>query len=507
MREKFRQNIVKIVALLFVLLSFTSCEDTGCVSADDFGATSTIINSNPPAVFGNYPNQSTEWIDTGLRSSGGSMRIAITGEWAPWEMVGASQSSLRSLQSCLGSKNLDLNDRSSNNFGLCAKRVPVATTAASAGSPATAVLKVGAGRVNDLNPQNCICYRGEVSAGVPTPAGDVTSPTNPSDPDNATCEPGPLPNGASAEGQCVFHYTLADKLKRFDVATGEPFPRSPDRQGSICKFEKGMGLYMGLFGPAGNRQPLRLYHLFAQEEECPIERTDGRCEQDSGEVDASGDAVMSDRTKYIYSTNGIPIYDDRDGNNCTNADPGNDEPHGMREVIKLKIQDSYYRDNFGSYRVEFLSGVYRDDDVLIMEHIVNLVEEVLLGRLDSLTGQRDGGLLRFLYESIIGNPQFVLVVQLMLVLYIAFYGVSVTMGLADVSRKELFMKIFQIGIIFTFVGSMLALTPILNFSDAVFGLLAIPNIIANILLTPKMKKALKEYEDDLASGKVKKIAS
>jgi AGCS family alanine or glycine:cation symporter len=45
-----------------------------------------------------------------------------------------------------------------------------------------------------------------------------------------------------------------------------------------------------------------------------------------------------------------------------------------------------------------------------------------------------------------------------------------------------------------FVGAISKLTPVLNFSDAVFGLLAIPNLICNVALSGKLKKALKEYE-------------
>ena len=54
---------------------------------------------------------------------------------------------------------------------------------------------------------------------------------------------------------------------------------------------------------------------------------------------------------------------------------------------------------------------------------------------------------------------------------------------------------------FVFVGAVSKLTPVLNFSDAVFGLLAIPNLICNVLLSSELKKSLKEYESDLKAGK------
>ncbi len=58
---------------------------------------------------------------------------------------------------------------------------------------------------------------------------------------------------------------------------------------------------------------------------------------------------------------------------------------------------------------------------------------------------------------------------------------------------------------FILIGAILKLETVLNFSDAVFGLLAIPNLLANVLLIPRLKTELKEYETDLASGKIKQF--
>jgi len=53
-----------------------------------------------------------------------------------------------------------------------------------------------------------------------------------------------------------------------------------------------------------------------------------------------------------------------------------------------------------------------------------------------------------------------------------------------------------------FLGAILKLGTILNFSDAVLGLMAIPNLLANIILSPKLKKDLKKYEADLNAGRL-----
>ncbi len=52
-------------------------------------------------------------------------------------------------------------------------------------------------------------------------------------------------------------------------------------------------------------------------------------------------------------------------------------------------------------------------------------------------------------------------------------------------------------ICFIMVGAIYEFTPVLNLSDALFGLLAIPNLIANFILTGSLKRELKGYEASL----------
>lgn len=58
-------------------------------------------------------------------------------------------------------------------------------------------------------------------------------------------------------------------------------------------------------------------------------------------------------------------------------------------------------------------------------------------------------------------------------------------------------------IAFIFIGAIAQLTLVLNISDAVYGLLAIPNLIACYMLLPKVKETLNEYETKLKSGLIK----
>jgi AGCS family alanine or glycine:cation symporter len=56
---------------------------------------------------------------------------------------------------------------------------------------------------------------------------------------------------------------------------------------------------------------------------------------------------------------------------------------------------------------------------------------------------------------------------------------------------------------FIFIGAIAQLSIVLNISDAVYGLLALPNMFACYMLLPKVKAALNEYTSKLKSGEIK----
>ncbi len=58
-------------------------------------------------------------------------------------------------------------------------------------------------------------------------------------------------------------------------------------------------------------------------------------------------------------------------------------------------------------------------------------------------------------------------------------------------------------IVFIFIGAIAQLNIVLNLSDAVYGLLALPNIMACYILLPKVKAALNDYKAKLKSGEIK----
>ncbi len=58
-------------------------------------------------------------------------------------------------------------------------------------------------------------------------------------------------------------------------------------------------------------------------------------------------------------------------------------------------------------------------------------------------------------------------------------------------------------IAFIFIGAIAQLSIVLNISDAVYGLLALPNMFACYMLLPKVKAALTDYTTKLKSGEIK----
>lgn len=61
-------------------------------------------------------------------------------------------------------------------------------------------------------------------------------------------------------------------------------------------------------------------------------------------------------------------------------------------------------------------------------------------------------------------------------------------------------------IVFIFIGAIAQLNIVLNVSDAVYGLLALPNMMACYILLPKVKALLNDYTTKLKSGEIKRYS-
>lgn len=397
------KKIAHIFALVFLVLSLASCKEE-CIAPDEFDTFSTIIESNPvkDGIYGFYDpvsgGQRAEWHATGLRSNGTPLLLQIDGGWIALEGDSTSLTNFETLPRC--------------NF--CAKRY-------------------------DGSAPNCICYKNQ----EPTPEKgingvalnvDCSDPINQEDPEKCTC----TTQHGLATDYGAYHFPLNIKDKNESV-------KVPDKQ-TNCKYDRGMGAYIALWGSSGAITPLRAYHLFSEEEVCNVVRdSQGRC------LDSAG----KDVTKYVFrSANQAPfLKDDGIGNHTIDFDGSDDTYHKPNEKIKTIMYDSYYSDNYGFYNLRFLSGVGDENDPGILEFLVGLVEDVLLGKIDDETGERKGGILEFMYKAIIKDSGFALTVQVALSLYIALFGLAHLFGVVEISsKKEIMSRVLKIALIIFFIS-------------------------------------------------------
>lgn len=417
------KKLAKIFSLIFLAVSISSC-DSGCVEADQFDGNSIEIKANPgsDAITGTYDGgvangdviggQKIDWTDTKLRSNGEQFLIQITGSWTPWFGTITNDKELEELKTC----------------NLCAKKNGVA---------------------------NCLCYRGQssmvenLSDGRPNPNANSIDCTSSDQDDPAKCSC--TTNYGLTTDYTVFHIPL-DYEDKYGVV------ENADDQ-EQCKYVGGMGLYLGLFGRSGNSNPVRVYHLFSEAPICDIDLdANNECRDENGK----------DVTKYIFQSkhNTIFVKDDNNGNNTDDDgyDAGNATLHSPNEYVKMIIYDSFYLDNTGSYYVTFFKGVGKKDDTGLLEYLVSLVENTVLGKIDystcsqaldqeKKTGcKRDGGIIKFMYKSIVTDSGFARIVQILLTLYIAFYGLATLMGVAAINKKELMTRTLKIALIIFFTS-------------------------------------------------------
>ena len=82
----------------------------------------------------------------------------------------------------------------------------------------------------------------------------------------------------------------------------------------------------------------------------------------------------------------------------------------------------------------------------------------------------------------------------------SYYGEQGTVYLFGEKAITPYRVIF---VVFIFIGTLANLPIVLNISDGVYGLLAIPNMIACFMLMPKVKQVLTDYRTKLKSGEMK----
>ncbi len=385
------------------MLFAVSCDGNGCIEADEFDTKYVKVESNPvkDGVFGSYDDvdggQVAEWHNTGLRTANEDFIIMVSGGWVPWKADTMTFEKFETLEGC--------------NF--CSKRS------------------------NDAS-QNCICHKNQIpipeigASGRPVET-DCDLDENQNNPNLCTCT---TKNG-KADDYGIFHFPLNYYQK-------DHTRKNPDDQSDACAFRGGMGLYLGVFGKSSNEPPKRVYHLFSEQEVCPIARdAKGKCIDEHGQ----------NRLKYVFKSRDQKnfVKDDQAGNDGLDVDAQDDIYHGGNEYVKLIIFDRYYSDNFGHYNVEFLKGTFDDNDIGLLEFLVRIVEDQLLGEFNEI-GEREGGILEFLFNAIAKDSNFLLIFQITLSIYITFFGASVLLGFVELNKKEVYSRIVKVAAVIFFVN-------------------------------------------------------
>ena len=407
-------SLKKLLILILFAFHLVACDNT-CVESDEFSVIPINLESNMKkmkvGVFGNYNHDSggqySEWYDTGLRTNGEKLTIYITGGWI---YTSGSPTSTQ--------EDVD-------KFPLC-----------------TYCSK----DITDTNPrQNCICHNSLSQTPQPEllETGEnatCSSQADYIDPDKCTC----FNRGNNYVSRYGVYHQIRNSLKKA--------PYNENRQAlmgqkqSICRLNRGMGAYISLWGTNGAQTPTRAYHLFTEEEYCPVPRgSNGECMKNGNDV-----------TRHVYRSPNDLIFIKDDGlqndlPTTSTSTPGF-QYHGPNEVVKVMMYDGYYDDNAGKYNLYFSGGFGGDSTSFILEFITGLFEDVLLGKVNT-EGVRSGGVIEFMYNSTVNYPVFQIALKLSLTLYIMFFGASYLMGVVDITRKEISMIILKLALVIMFTSA------------------------------------------------------
>jgi len=392
---------------LIILSSLSSCEE-GCFTSDQFDSYSETVNANPSndgikeiSILKDFAN----WHETDLRSNGDEFLIRITGSWTPWGGSSMSTSTLETLPIC----------------SMCARK-------------------------NDGTSPNCICLEGDRPLAYPGKICDPGNYSHENDPTACTCTTDPS-EGYNVDPELNLAYSEAVHYSALNYYEKDGTVKLADHQ-SRCKFTQGAGLYIGLFGPTGTLIPDRVYHLYSPTKVCNVIPNDeGECLDSSGE----------DKTSYQFSSKNARIFirDDNAGNLGTDTYTEDDTYHTSNEVVKFKIYDEEYTNNFGQYNLQILRGIGDSSDrsqVGLLEYMVRLIEDAVLGEING-NDERVGGIIEFMYKAIVQDSGFMGFLKMCLILYVAIYGMAILSGVAEISKKEIMSRILKIGLVLLFTSS------------------------------------------------------
>jgi hypothetical protein len=368
-------------------------------------------------VIGDYDHlsggQRAEWYDTGLRTNGDKMVVYITGGWLFTSgSSSTSQEKVDEIPIC--------------NY--CSKDI------------------------SDVNNrQNCICHTYDLQSvhqenQVPQPEKNsqnqpqtCASSADYLDPDKCTC----YDRGNGYVSRYGVYHQILNAIEKAPYNENRQYKIGMKQ--STCRLNKGMGAYISLWGVNGAQTPTRAYHMFTQQATCPVVPINNECKING-----------KDATRFVFRSPDNLIFIKNDGLNNNLPTVSTSTPgfsyHGPNEVIKIMMYDGYYDDNAGKYNLYFTTGAGSESESFILEFIVSAVEDAVLGRRGQ-DGLRSGGIVQSLYDSIVNNGNFQLILKLSLSMYIMFFGGAYLMGLVEITKKEISLIILKLSLVIFFTSS------------------------------------------------------
>ena len=145
------------------------------------------------------------------------------------------------------------------------------------------------------------------------------------------------------------------------------------------------------------------------------------------------------------------------------------EPIPSGGVLYFKIEDSYYRDNVGSYKIKIDNGAFIKKKGYI-EELIDFFKETF-DKVETI-----------IYDNIVKESGFRTVVRIILVLFVTLTVIFFMLGLIEINQTELIVRLFKIGIISTVISD-----PTLNVIPDLFkGLIAATINISTVIMKASM---------------------
>jgi len=145
------------------------------------------------------------------------------------------------------------------------------------------------------------------------------------------------------------------------------------------------------------------------------------------------------------------------------------EPIPSGGVLYFKIEDSYYRDNVGSYKIKIDNGAFIKKKGYI-EKLIDFFKETF-DKVETI-----------IYDNIVKESGFRTVVRIILVLFVILTVIFFMLGLIEINQTELIVRLFKIGIISTVISD-----PTLNVIPDLFkGLIAATINISTVIMKASM---------------------